>query len=179
MKSKIGVNGLKKILKEMDEKELIQLICEMYKDNKNSAIYLESRYGGYEYNGEIVQQYQKNIYKQLDYTRNSFHVDKAKSLVKEFCELVKDKKSQADVYFAFVDAAVDLTYTLGDMNERFYDTVVNMFWNYVDIVNQLDASYIQSHQRQLEIMIDKTRDIGWGFDEAMSEAYYNIDDIED
>lgn len=174
MSQKMGVSGLKKILKAKEQKELVQIICDMYKDNKYIATYLESQLNGQNYNRELVEQYRQNIYKQFDYTRLRFDFKKAKSLVKEFCAIVKDKQSQADIYFAFVDDAVDLTAAIGDIDERFYNGVIDMFWKYVDTVNQLDDSYVQAYQEQLEDIIAKAGAVGWGFEDGLLDAYYNI-----
>lgn len=49
-----------------------------------------------------------------------------------------------------------------------------MFWKYVDTVNQLDDSYVQAYQEQLEDIIAKAGAVGWGFEDGLLDAYYNI-----
>lgn len=85
----MGVSGLKKILKAKEQKELVRIICDMYKDNKYIATYLESQLNGQNYNRELVEQYRQNIYKQFDYTRLCFDFRKQNHLSKNFVQLLK------------------------------------------------------------------------------------------
>lgn len=171
----LGVNELKKRLKSMEQKELIQLICDLYKTNKYVKMDLDSKLNAEISNPVMTRKYILQIQKALDYTRGRFDIKKAKDQVKEFCQCNHDLKSQADVYLAFIESAVELTVELGDINERFYNDVVNTTWKYVEVVNQLDERIIASYYPRLRHILYQIQDIGWGFEDEMYDAFYNID----
>lgn len=53
-----------------------------------------------------------------------------------------------------------------------------MFWKYVDTVNQLDDSYVQAYQSQLENRLKKSGVVGRGLEDGLLEAYANISGLD-
>lgn len=176
---KLGVNGIKRKLKTMNHNELEKLIIDIYKNNKQANLYLESLFNDEDNDLEILRSYQKKVMKELDFSKSTINIKKASDYVKEYCQITNNKEHQATIYLTYVYYAAQTTHIYGDMNQKYYHQMINMFDKFATIANQCEISYVQNNQKYLSDIIDNVRDLGWGVEEEMMDIYINIDGVED
>ena len=101
----------------------------------------------------------------LDQTRLSV----ARKAVSDYRRVSRSKASLVDLMLYYVEVGIECTKTYGDMNERFYDSLGNMYkWAVKLIVeNELEELY----ERRCRRIVEESSEIGWGFHDWLREIY--------
>src|SRR4051812_27391109 len=126
---KIKVSDLKKQLKEYDQKELIELVVEMFKTNKDVQNYLSSRFLGEEVIEDLFKKAQKKIKNEFFPDRGDakLRLAEAKKEITAFKKATNDEMRTVDLMLFYVELGVDFTNSYGDIYEGFYTSMVKMF----------------------------------------------------
>jgi len=95
----------------------------------------------------------------------------AKKSISEFKKLSDDNLSIAELMIFYVEIGVKYTHTYGDINGPFYSSMESM---YESALKQISRSGLFDvfNKRCLKI-VDDTVDMGWGFHDALGDAYYS------
>lgn len=160
---KIGVRGIKKHLNAMIQKELKDIIIELYKNKKYANLYLENLFNVQENALELLKSYQKKVIKELDFFKTKIDLKKAADLVKEYCQLTTNKEYQATLHLICV----------------YYAVSISMFERFAELACQCDISYVQNNQRILSSIRNTVMTLECGFEEEMMDIYINIEGVKD
>ena len=165
------VNDLKSNLKESSKEDLIKEIVELYKKNSFVKDYYILKYD-VENNSSVLLQY-KNIIENEFFPKRGYgkaRLSVAKKSITEFKKLSQDKIQLAELMVFYVEMGVKFTNYYGDIDEPFYLSMENM---YDQAVKYIVSSNLEDmfNERCLEIVND-TSGIGWGFNDQLSETYY-------
>lgn len=173
---KIKVTELKKRLNEYEHKELIELVVEIFKANKEVQNYLSSKFLGDEVIEEIYKVARKKIKDEFFPERGfgKLRLADAKKEITAFKKATKDDKRTVDLMLFYVEQGVDFTCSYGDINENFYSSMVKMF-DQVAMECDRDEELYQEFSTRLRNVISNTEGIGWGFHEALVDCYYYIE----
>jgi len=177
---KIKVSDLKKQLKVYNQKELIELVLEMFKTNKDVQNYLSSKFLGEEVNEALFQEARKKIMNEFfpDRGDGKLRLAEAKKEITAFKKATNDEKRTLDLKLFYVEQGVEFTNTFGDINEGFYGSIARMFDQIAVECNQNEELY-QAFSSRMRNVVSNVNGIGWGFEEALVEIYYSIDWIHD
>ncbi len=177
---KIKVTDLKKQLKAYDQKELIDLVVEMFKANKDVQNYLSSKFLGDEVNEELFKKARKKIENKFfpDRGFGKLRLAEAKKEITAFKKATNDEKRTVDLMLFYVEQGVEFTNSFGDINEGFYVSLVRMFDQVAVECDRNEVLYREFSSR-LSRVVSKAQGTGWGFEEALSEIYYSIDWVHD
>ncbi|GIN87530.1 hypothetical protein J6TS2_39160 [Heyndrickxia sporothermodurans] len=175
---KIKVTELKKQLKKYDQKELIQLIADLYKTNKDVQSYLSVHFLGEEAVLELYNQTKKSIENEF-FPEKGFgklRLNQAKNAISHFNTLTKDELRTTDLMLYYVEQGVEFTNTFGDINDSFYTSIEKMYEK-VTSMCQKEESYYQTFEDRIKQVVIDTDGIGWGFHEQLYELYSEIEYI--
>ncbi|CEG26389.1 DUF6155 family protein [Bacillus sp. B-jedd] len=181
---KIKVPELKKKLKEYDQKELIQLVTELFKASKDVQSILSVKFLGDEATEELYNNAKKAVESGF-YTKRgepTIRLAEAKKAIANFEKLSGDEEKTLDLMLYYVELGVDFTNSFGDIDYTFYNSMVGMY-DKVTSKCAMEEEYYHSFASRLKQILYETADIGWGFHEALvdsfSEMGYSDDDEED
>ena len=177
---KIKLTDLKKQLKGYDQKELIELVVEMFKANKDVQNYLSSKFLGDEVNEELFQKARKKIENEFfpDRGFGKLRLAEAKKEITAFKKATNDEKRTVDLMLFYVEQGVEFTNSFGDINEGFYVSLVRMF-EQVAVECDRNEELYQAFSSRLSQVVSRAQGTGWGLEEALSEIYYSIDWVHD
>jgi hypothetical protein len=177
---KIKVTDLKKQLKAYDQKELIELVVEMFKANKDVQNYLSSKFLGDEVNEVLFQQARKKIENEFfpDRGIGKLRLAEAKKEITAFKKATNDEKRTLDLMLFYVEQGVEFTNSFGDINEGFYVSMARMF-DQVAVVCDRNEELYQAFSNRLRKVVSRAQGTGWGLEEALDEIYYSIDWVHD
>lgn len=177
---KIKIADLKKQLRVYEQKELIELIVEMFKSNKEVQNYLSSKFLGDEVIEVLFQQTQKKIENEFFPERGfgKLRLAEAKKEITAFKKATNDEKRTVDLMLFYVEMGVEFTNSYGDINEGFYSSLVKMF-DQVAMECDRDEELYKAFSTRLRNIISNIDLIGWGVEEAISESYYSIEWVHD
>ncbi|HDX9577318.1 TPA: hypothetical protein ROX88_000805 [Bacillus pseudomycoides] len=177
---KIKISTLKKELKEYNQAELITLIVDLFKMNKEVQQYLSSRLLGDEVNEELHKQLRKKIENEFFPERSlpKLRIADLEKMILSFQKTTKDFIRTIDLMLYFVEMGVDFTRSYGYIGDKFYNKILSMFAKLVSLCEE-DESYYMPYAERLSNLLSKSMEIDWGFSEELSELYYSIPWLED
>ena len=172
---KIKVSDLKKRLKNYEQKELIELVVEMFKTNKEVQNFLSSKFLGDEVIEVLFNQARKKIENEFfpDRGHGKLRLAEAKKEIAAFKKVTNDEKRTVDLMLFYVEQGVEFTSAYGDISEGFYSSMVKMF-DQVAIGCDRDEDLYKMFSKRLYNVVSNAPE-GWGFQEALWDSYYTIE----
>ncbi|MEH7113962.1 DUF6155 family protein [Neobacillus niacini] len=172
---KIKITELKKHLKQFEQKELIDLVLEMFKTNKEVQNFLSSKFLGDEAIEVLFNQARKKIENEFfpDRGHGKLRLAEAKKEITAFKKVTNDEKRTVDLMLFYVEQGVEYTCAYGDISEGFYSSMIKMF-DQVAVECDRDEDLYKEFSKRLENVISKAPE-GWGFQEALVDSYYAIE----
>lgn len=125
----MNLTTLKNSLKELDQKELIGLVADLYKLNSEVKGYLSSRFAG---DDEVAVLYEKA----KKVVQNDFFPDrgigklglsKEKEAITSFSKMTCDEFRTLDLMLFYVEIGTEFASLYGDIGENFYNSMNGMF----------------------------------------------------
>ena len=163
---------LKKALNQLDKSELISLICTAYKNadfvQRQVDILLRKDDAERELLGDF-KEYIREAFFDMDLSLRT-----AKGYISEFKKLCGNKEYHADLMLYYVECGVDFTNEYGDIDERFYNSVILMFSDFAKLLYTLPEKFYSYIKPKIERVHEGAQDIGWGFTDGMNEIYSEI-----
>lgn len=172
---KLKVTELKKQLKTYDQKELIQLIADLYKINKDVQAYLSVQFMGKEAADELFAQSAKKINDEFFPDRGfpKMRLAQAKKAITDYKKLTGDESGTAELILYYIETGLEFTNAYGDIDEPFYNSLVSMYSKVINLCYKNDEYYEQFAPR-LEQAISDAGGFGWGVQYDFSELYYGM-----
>ncbi|MBT2698809.1 hypothetical protein J7E79_15510 [Bacillus sp. ISL-40] len=173
---KIKITDLKKQLKEYEKKELIELVVEMFKANKDVQNFLSSKFLGNEAIEVLFQQARKKIQNEFfpEKGHGKLRLAEAKKEITAFKKATNDEKRTVDLMLFYVEQGVDFTCSYGDIDANFYSSMVKMF-DQVAMECDQNEEFYREFSTRLSKVVSMADGTGWGFYEAFVECYYTIE----
>ena len=170
---------LKKTLQEADKKELIDIIQNLYRLSEENKRYLLA--GSIELKAEpgVLEAYREII-------KNEFFPEKgygtlrysvAEKAIDNYWKALGNIEGKLELMLFYVENGVDFTNEYGDIDEEFYDKIVDMLEKFCILLKKPEGKifYPRFKKRLFEIRI-KSEGIGWGFEDDVELL---IEDVED
>ncbi len=159
---------LKKTLERFDKKELIRLIIESAKLNKDNMEWLEIELQKPDELPELLKYYKMKISKALD--SNDFTA--AKKAISDFKKASPDRENLIDLMIYYVEKGTKITLDCGDMYEDFYTKLENVYIDAIKLLNEWgDTKLIEKFRPRMETLVNKTEDVGWGYHDVLWDWY--------
>lgn len=159
---------LKKTLERFDKKELIRLIIESAKLNKDNMEWLEIELQKPDELPELLKYYKKKILKAMDLN----DLTAAKKAIADFKKASPDRESLIDLMIYYVEQGTEITLDCGDMYEDFYTKLENVYIDAIKLLNEWgDTKLIEKFRPRMETLVDKTEDVGWGYYDVLCDWY--------
>lgn len=176
----LKVSELKKELKSIDQKELVQLITELYKLNKEVKQYLSNKFIGEEAEEALYNETARKIRNEFfpDRGDGKLRLQEAKKAISNYKKLSGDELSTLDLMLYYVELGTDFTLAYGDIDQRFYRSMESMYYNVVKECNNKKEYYDEIKDRLYSI-VEKTDGIGWGYHDVIVEYYYYLNWLDD
>jgi len=181
MKKEITIPALKKKLANLDQKELTQIICSLYKNCDYAEQTINLKLLDKSYGERLLQQYQGRMYKIFfpnDIVRSGFSLSCAKGIVTDFNKVCQDTELITELKLCFAEYGMEFTNMYGDIDERFYNAVCNAFHDVIEVVAK-DRELFDKWNSRLNSIVHDSDGIGWGFHDYLVEKYYGIPWVEE
>lgn len=173
--SKIKIPELKKLLKQLDQKELISLVSDLYKVNKDVQSYLSVKFIGEETIIDLLENAEKEIWNEF-FPEKGFgkmRLAKAKKTITNFKKLTNDHERTVDLMLFYVEAGTEFTITYGDIDEKFYDSMESTYHKVAKECEK-DKELFNKFDKRLYAIVVATEGMGWGYHDGLSDMYYSI-----
>jgi len=101
----------------------------------------------------------------------------AKKVISEYRKSTSDLRGTLDLMLTYVERGHAFTNDFGDIDEPFYDKLINMFERFAVELRRSPAKYELYELFRLRLLkIRKTSDIGWGYGDFVQDT---VDELEE
>ena len=166
---------IKKQLANLEAKELLDIIGDLYKLNQANKVFLSSHLGPGNVE-ELAEPYRRAIKREFNPDRGypRINVGAARKALNDFKKSSADPVAVADLMIFYVEQGVICTNNYGDIDERFYSSLESVYADAVALLRQLgNNELIEQFRPRLKRIVSDTSGIGWGFHDELTDIYYN------
>jgi hypothetical protein len=174
---KLTVAQLKKHLQGLPQPEMIQLVAECFKLDKEVEQFLTVKFLGEEAVHSLFDVYKKKIEDEFFPERGfgKLRLAEAKKAIKEFEKITRNKEYTLELKMVYVEMGVQFTNAYGDIDERFYASVENMYLSVIKTLLEDEMhDLLQEYKERLLAVLNDTEGIGWGFHDNLVDIFENL-----
>ena len=95
----------------------------------------------------------------------------AKRAIREFSQASSDPEAIADLMIYAVECGNRFTLNCGDIDEDFYDGLIEIYAAAIKIVLQLPKHVRSVYRRRLEKIMESSDGIGWGYHDDLGNLF--------
>ena len=158
---------------KLDQKQLIQIVGDLYRLSKENQEFLNARFGVLD---DPLAPFKKSIEESMYpdiYRDKPIQISKAKAAIRHYSKAVGDISGEAELKTFFVECGNRFTVEYGDMDEGFYNALNLMYKEAIDKILILPVEQRDDFRERLEEIMESSRNIGWGYHDELREDYYN------
>lgn len=164
---------VKKSLKDFESSQLIELLKELYQLSDENKNFFHARLIG---GPASLQNYKKIILNclyegPLD-DNDNFDFEKADNTIKTYAKSANDNEGTADLMVYYVECGNRFTLDYGDINEAFYDALIEMYEKAIKTVLKLPKSKQAPLRKRLKNIMESADGIGWGYYDDLCHFYH-------
>jgi len=156
----------------LDQKQLVQIVGELYRLSKENEEFLNVRFGVLD---DPLAPFKKSIEESMYpdiYRDKPVQISKAKASIRRYSKASGDLTGEAELKTFFVECGNRYTLDYGDMYEEFYDAVNLMYREAINTILSLPQEQRGNFKERLRIIMESAKDIGWGYYDELREDYY-------
>lgn len=174
---KLTTAKLKKQLQSLSQPNLVQLLVDTYKLSKHAEQFLTIRLLGEEAIEALFPVYEKKVKDEFfpDRGFGKLRLAEAKKVIDEFEKITQSPKHTLELKLIYVEMGVEFTNAYGDIDVRFYESILKMFASVIEMVNEENGyELFEEFEERIAAVVEKTEGIGWGFHENMQYIHEAI-----
>jgi len=174
---KLTKSALNKHLKQLSHDQLIDLVKACYGSSKEMEKFLAVRILGDEAVESLFQVYRKKVEHEFFPERGfgKLRLQEASKAIAEFERLTGSVKYSLELRLIYVEMGVSFTLTYGDIDARFYYSMVSMYVDIIDILNEDDTvELFDEYEERVEAIVSQTEGIGWGFHDDLADLHTQL-----
>ena len=157
----------------MEQRQLVQLIGDLYRLSKENKDFLHARFS---IGDDPLKPYKKIIDECMypDVMSNSpIRIQEAKRAISNYSKAIGDQRGEAELMIYFVERGNAFTLDLGDIDEGFYDALVRMYDRAIAKILKLPEEEQNTFQVRMKEIMDSSDGIGWGYHDDLCDLYYD------
>jgi hypothetical protein len=174
---KIPWKSIKQILVQRDRQALINLIEELYSLNSENQTFILTRYGLI----DTLEPYKAIIRECVSPEWNRpIQLAEARKAFNRYKKAVGEAEGMLELAVYYVECGTGFTLEYGDIDERFYDSLVSMLNLALKILNTVEPQIKGEYRPRFKALMDKGYgEIGWGYGDYLADAFYEAFDSDE
>jgi hypothetical protein len=172
--------NIKTELQDLPKEKLVDLLKGLHDLSPQNKAWLKARTLPVAQDSEYLEKCREKIVKAVyDPNRKMPNMPRfrdAKKIITEYKKATKDLRGTLDLMLTYVERGHAFTNDFGDIDEPFYNALLNMFGRFVVELKMSPARReLYSFFRGRLMKMRATSDIGWGYGD---EIQWNVDELE-
>jgi hypothetical protein len=165
-------SDVKTALGNLDKKQLLKLVADLYRLSGENKTFLYSRFG---VGDNPLGPYKKIIEECMCpdiYSNKPIQVSKAKKAISNYLKAMGDPEGEAELMTYFVECGNEFTVNFGDIDGPFYDALNRMYRQTISKVLTLSRERQDEFKNRLAAIMTSSSNIGWGYHDMLCDDYY-------
>ncbi|WP_251865318.1 hypothetical protein [Enterococcus malodoratus] len=170
------ISGLREKLREADDEQLRELICQLYKHSEVSQQIVDSRFLGDDYGLRLAKATKQKL-DQAFFPRGKidYSLDQAKELLRHFRKSCLNQRALIDVELYFVECGLDFAGIFGESDELVKDLLITNYASAVARILEDDSQiYFHLYFSRCNQIIDTAKEFTSEFSQNMLNVYYQL-----
>jgi hypothetical protein len=171
--NKFSWENARSSLKGYDRDSLLKLVGEMYRLSPENRDFLQARLMP---DPDCATPFKKRLRATLNpdaFGKLDYDLAVAKRAIREFSQASSDPEAIADLMIYAVECGNRFTLNCGDIDEDFYDGLIEIYAAAIKIVLQLPKDVLSTYRRRLEKIMESSDGIGWGYHDGLCDHFDN------
>lgn len=162
---------VKTALARLDQQGSLELISDMYDLSKDNKDFLHTRFS---IGANILAPYKKIIEKCMypNIPKEPLRILRAKQAISDYSKASSDAKGEAELLTYFVECGHKFTLDYGDVDEDFYDSLMEVYGQAIKKVLTLPDHEQADFKKRLKKIMLSSSGIGWGYHDGLCDDYY-------
>lgn len=178
--AKLKVTDVKRYLKDLDHKELVGIITDLYKANKPVKDYFAVKINGEAAVEELYERAAEEV--NNEFFPNNGHgklrLSVAKKTISDYKKLTGDVEGTTGLMLYYVELGTEFTNTYGDIDLPFYNSMLTIYEKVVEACENDKQLYDLFSDRLYKIVKDSDG-VGWGYHDGLCDIYYSLSWLEE
>lgn len=167
--TKVPWKSVKQVLVERDRQALINLIEELYALNPENQTFILTRYNLI----DTLEPYKAIIQECVHPEWNQrIELGEARKAFNRYKKAVGEPEGLLELAVYYVECGTACTVEYGDIDGQFYDSMISMLNQAIKLLDIVRLDVRNKYRPRFKALMDKTREIGWGYGDYIAEAYY-------
>ena len=99
-------------------------------------------------------------------------IEKANDAINRYSKAVDNPIGEAELRIFYVECGNNFTLSYGDIDEDFYDALLNMYEYAIETVLETPPDKQKDFQERLKAIMESASHIGWGYGDGLGDLYY-------
>jgi hypothetical protein len=168
---------LKKWMQSLSQQQMMDLVTGCFAMNKEAEQFLTVRCLGEAAIDDLFITYKKKIENEFfpDRGQPKFRLSEIKKDIVHFEKITESPTHSFELRLLFVEMGVEFTRTYGDIDARFYNSILNMYESMIRTLNEEDGDDLfDEFEDRIFSVVQNSAGIGWGFHDGLAELYQYI-----
>lgn len=168
-------------LKELSTDSFVRLLKGLYDLSPQNKAWLRAKLLPVTQDSKYLEDCRRKIiqhvYKEISGIPHMPRFRDAKKVISEYRKSTNDLRGTLDLMLTYVERGHAFTNDFGDIDEPFYDALINMLERFAVELRRSPAKYeLYELFRSRLLAIRKTSDIGWGYGDFVQDT---VDEMEE
>lgn len=172
----LTISGLREKLQEADEKQLNELICQIYKHSEVAQQIVDSRFLGDDYGMRLAETTKKKLeHAFFPHDKVDRSLVQAKDLLRQFRRSCQNQRALIDVELYFVECGLDFIGIFGESDEELKEMLITNYASAIARILEDDSQiYFHIYFARCNQLIDAARGFASEFSEDMLDVYRQL-----
>jgi hypothetical protein len=168
---KLGWKDIEKIISKFDTSQFTELIRDLYHLSADNKDFFLTRFS---IGDDPLLTYKKiiqdSVHPYLE-DHETLEIENANDAINRYLKAVDNLTGEAELRFFYVECGNNFTLSYGDIDEDFYDAMLNMYEDAVKTVLKLSPREREVFRTRLQNIIESANGIGWGYYDGLCDLY--------
>jgi hypothetical protein len=169
--NKLSLEKARSSLKGYDRDGLLQLIGDLYRFSPENRKFLQARLMP---DPERAKPFKKRLREALNpdaVGKDDYDLVMARRTIREFSQATSNAEAIADLMIYAVECGNRFTLDCGDIDEEFYDGLIDIYAAAIKKVLKLPKSVQDIYRKRLEKIMESSDGIGWGYHDGLCDHF--------
>ena len=163
---------VKKQIIKFDKQQLIDLVGDLYRSSMDNKNFFHTRFSlGQDPLEPYKRVIENAIYPSLE-DDEILNIEIANEAIKSYSKAVDNPQGEAELMVFYVECGNNFTLSYGDIDEEFYDSVLDMYELAIETVQELPIDEQKVFRERLYEIMESASFIGWGYPDGLSGLYH-------
>ena len=171
---KLSWIDVKKAVNKFDYSQLVGIVRDLYQLSEENKTFLYARCLD---RSESLKSYKKviseSLYPDVINEKDFFDFDRADKAIDDYVKASEDDEGAADLMIYYVECGHKFTLDYGDIDEFFYDALIEMYTKAINIVVKMPKKQQEPFKKRLEKIMKSSDGIGWGYHDDLCHFFYD------